>query len=291
MFLHAGRAFSSDSDFGRGKELVVRVVTLLSAPLDGSLFDLGDPAVVVHFAHEESPTHMHKDGAFVRRKDGATRLDFLDDLVLAAGDIDDRIMFVLRVPDRNCSSGTGLVPRVAMVEAVVVADQPTHADLPQLVFVAVGKVFRVFDRVDGDLVGSALDVRLENDRIIEVEIELLERTGKDEIWIPRVVLVEGERVADEHRQRVLVAATCTPGLLPEARERVREADCDDRVETADIDSELECGRRDDSQKLAVEHLLLNLAPVLSRSRVSYYANGTTRCACDAPARCSLNGTT
>lgn len=243
-----------------------RIVSLLRTPFNGRALDLGEAAVVIDLADEKGPAHVHEHRALVSRKDGPTRLDLLDDFVPAARDVNDGVVLVLRVPDRHGASRVRLVARMAVVEPVVVADEPAHADLPELVLVALSEELGIFDRVDRDLFGGALNMRLQHDWIIEIQVQLLKRTREDQVGIPGVMLIEREGVADKHRERVFVAPTGTSSLLTQTRESVRKPDCDDGVETADVDSELERGRRDDPEELTRKHLLLDLAPVLERGR-------------------------
>ncbi len=59
----------------------------------------------------------------------------------------------------------------------------------------------------------------------------------------------------------MIAASRAAPLLAQAGDRSREADRDDRVEHPDVDPELERVRRADSEQLAGEEALLDLAPL------------------------------
>ena len=213
---------------------------------------------MIDLLDEEGVALVHKEGALEDLEHGARPLDLLEDGGPAVGRVNDRVRLVLGVADRDVLGGVGPVAEVGVVEALVVGHELLRADLAE----QRTKVALVVADVDRHLLGRALDVALEHERVVELDAHLRVRLGEELGRIAGVVLVERERVADEHRERVLVPPSRPTGLLAKAGQRVREADGDDGVEAADVDAELERRRRDDAEQPAGEHLLLDLAPVL-----------------------------
>ena len=95
-----------------------------------------------------------------------------------------------------------------------------------------------------------------------VEDRRLDAPPKQRLGLAHEVLVEGVLARDQHREPVAAAPGTAP-LLPEARHRAREAGRDHAVEQADVDPELECVGRRDSEQLAGREPLLDL-PALRR---------------------------
>ena len=60
----------------------------------------------------------------------------------------------------------------------------------------------------------------------------LHRPAEEGLGLRREGLVEGRVEADEHRQRLALAAACAPGLLPEAGRGARAADVQRAVQLA-----------------------------------------------------------
>ena len=101
-------------------------------------------------------------------------------------------------------------------------------------------------------------VPVEHARVLVVEDRRLHAPSEQGLRLAHEVLVERVLARDEDGQAVPAAAGAAP-LLAQARHRAGEADGDDRVEHADVDSELERVRRADSEELAGEEALLDLA--------------------------------
>jgi hypothetical protein len=215
---------------------------------------------------------MHKHRPLIGRKDRSTRLNLLNDLVPPACNVNDGVVLVFSRADGDGFGREGLETRVTVVESVRVGDETVVAELAELrrafVVVASCEVQTVFLRVERDLVGGALDVSFENERIVEVKVELLKRARKDQVRVSGVVLIERERVTNEHCERVLVSTTGATSLLTQTGEGVGKTDCDDCVEATDIDTEFESGGGDDAEELAGKHLLFDATSVLKRRKVS-----------------------
>jgi hypothetical protein len=96
-----------------------------------------------------------------------------------------------------------------------------------------------------------------------VEDRRLDPAGEERLRLTREELVERVVRRDEDRQPALAPAGTTP-LLPERRDRPREADGDRAVEEADVDSQLECVCCGDPEQLAVDETPLDLAALLGR---------------------------
>ena len=104
---------------------------------------------------------------------------------------------------------------------------------------------------------------VEHARVLVVEDRRLDAAAEKRLGLAHEVLVERVLAGDEDGEPVPAAAGAAP-LLAQARNRSREADRDDRVEHADVDAELERVRRADSEQLAGEEALLDLAPLRGR---------------------------
>lgn len=89
------------------------------------------------------------------------------------------------------------------------------------------------------LLGGALQVSLEHKVIGQVDAQRRVGLLEDVLGEAGVVLVHGERVAAEDGERVLETSTCSAGLLAEGGDGVGEAEHDDCVQRADVNSELE----------------------------------------------------
>ena len=104
---------------------------------------------------------------------------------------------------------------------------------------------------------------VEHARVLVVEDRRLDPPAEQRARLAHEVLVEGVLARDEHRETVSAAAGPAP-LLPQRRDRPREADRDHAVEQADVDSELERVRRAHAEQLALEQPPFDLAPLRGR---------------------------
>ena len=103
-------------------------------------------------------------------------------------------------------------------------------------------------------------VPVEHARVLVVENRRLHAPAEKRLRLAHEVLVERVLTGDEDGQPVISASRAAP-LLAQAGDRSREADRDDRVEHPDVDAELEGVCRADSEQLAGEEALLDLAPL------------------------------
>ena len=79
--------------------------------------------------------------------------------------------------------------------------------------------------------------------------------------LSREELVERVLARDEHGQPA-PAASGSPPLLPQGRDRARESDRDRAVEEADVDAELERVGRGDAEQLALDQPPLDVTSLL-----------------------------
>src|SRR5207249_2662773 len=93
-----------------------------------------------------------------------------------------------------------------------------------------------------------------------VEDRRLDAALEQSLRLAHEVLVERVLARDEHRQAMAAPPSPSP-LLPQRGDRPREADRENAVQQADVDSELERVRRRDAEQLALEQAPLDLAPL------------------------------
>ena len=101
-------------------------------------------------------------------------------------------------------------------------------------------------------------------RIVRVEHRRLDRGAEDHLRMGEEVGVERVVGRNEDRQRLLPRPTCPPGLLPQAGPATRPSGDQHRVESTDVDAELESIRRGRSQEVALAQVPLQAAPVLGQ---------------------------
>ena len=118
--------------------------------------------------------------------------------------------------------------------------------------------------VERQLVRGARDLRAQHERVLRVHDRALGRAPRQLGGMRGVPLVELVVARDEHRDRAPAGAPGAAGLLPHRRERAREAVEDHRVETADVDAELERVRRRDAEQPPARDVELERAPLLGR---------------------------
>ena len=103
-----------------------------------------------------------------------------------------------------------------MIPFAIFHQLPSVADLPQ----SCAEVRDIVLERDWQFVRSDLNMRFENERILEVEVDALEGRVVDERWVSGVVLVEREGVADEDREGILLSPTGSSRLLTQSRKGV-----------------------------------------------------------------------
>ncbi len=105
---------------------------------------------------------------------------------------------------------------------------------------------------------------LAHEHVVQVDAQRAVGLGEELVGVLHVVLVGGEGVADQHRQRVAAAAAGAAALLAQVGDGVGEAPRQHAVERADVDAQLQRRRGHDAQQPAGEHVGLDAAAVLRR---------------------------
>jgi hypothetical protein len=217
-------------DVRRGLPLRLRVVVAAER------LDDRPPRRQVELPHEPLLAEMEVDGALVDRRVRALALDDAHDR--AGASVDDGECVGARAPERGAGRGIVLaLPDPAARRVLELRDvrRPLERGIAERR--AVGVVDRRFERGGGD-------VTVEHPRIREVEPGRLHAPLQQRRRLPHEVLVERVLGGDQDRQPVPAPPRAAP-LLPQRRDRAREADGDRAIEEADVDPELErVGRRD-----------------------------------------------
>jgi hypothetical protein len=122
------------------------------------------------------------------------------------------------------------------------------------------------------LEGRALDVVHQDLQVVGVDPALLHRLAEEVVRVLGDVLVEGGRVADEHRHRGPAAATRATGLLPGGGDASRVADQHRGVEAPDVDPQLERVGGDDAEYFSLAQPALDLASLEGQVSASVAAD-------------------
>ena len=96
------------------------------------------------------------------------------------------------------------------------------------------------------------------------------KTGAEKCYVDDLQEVVAR---NQDGERVLLLPSSPAELLPEGRHRAREPAQHDGVQSADVDAELERGRRDHRPESSVEQLGLDLAPLLRQVARAVGADG------------------
>ena len=109
--------------------------------------------------------------------------------------------------------------------------------------------------------GGALQVRTEDVRVRRIDHGLLDGSAEHGLRVVNEIRVERIVAGDEHRGGPPPGPAGAPDLLPHRRDRARPAGDDDRVQSGDVDAELERVRRRQPEDLAGAQLGLQRPPV------------------------------
>ncbi len=112
------------------------------------------------------------------------------------------------------------------------------------------------------LVRRARDLGANDERVLRIDDRPLGRAPRQLARVRGVPLVELVVARDEDRGGTPTGATGTSGLLPHRRERAGKSVEHDRVETADVDAELERVGRRDAEQASAREIDLERAPLL-----------------------------
>ena len=104
-------------------------------------------------------------------------------------------------------------------------------------------------RRQGQLVGGAAEVRLQDAGIGHVHERGFEGSREQDVRVREVVLVQRVLMAHQHRRRLLARPPGTPRLLPHLGNGAGEPVHHDGIEAPDVDAELQGGRCGDAQEL------------------------------------------
>ena len=155
-------------------------------------------------------------------------------------------------PDRDRLEAASAAPHRQLVRLHEPADPVVEEARPPA-------LVRVGER---ELVGRAPQVRVEHEGVGRVHHRRLGRAGEELHRVGGQPLVQLVAAGDEHGRRRIARPARSSRLLPERRDRAREAVDHHGVQTTDVDAELERRGGHHAGELAGEQLILDGAALL-----------------------------